>query len=306
MPGSDSSADKKSFLIGVGSQRAGSTLLFKILARSAQGLFMHPIKELHYFDTLFKIRPARALKDYSNHRLDHLQNKHGAIEGQERISSFSKSVQCEIRANRLLANAKVEQLDYIDLFRPCVMHYQWLGEVTPEYMLMNSDQLVYLRDQLGPKIYCVMVIRNPLKRFLSAFKLRHAYMKPAGEEPPSNECLLEDLKLNLVNNDGWLRCQMRFNQYAEAIDRFRNVFGENFLFFSLDEVVSNVQGVIGSVSMSTGLNFDIDLAKRVVSKKINETGVNLSLDDDTLGLCSDFFGPSIQAANSLVDHPLKL
>ncbi|MFL0789975.1 MAG: hypothetical protein AB8E87_07080, partial [Prochlorococcus sp.] len=94
--------------------------------------------------------------------------------------------------------------------------------------------------------------------------------------------------------------------YAEAIDRFRNVFGENFLFFSLDEVVSNVQGVMGSVSMSTGLNFDVDPAKRVVSKKINETGVNLSLDDDTLSLCSDFFGPSIQAANSLVDHPLKL
>ncbi len=306
MPALDSSAGDKSFLIGVGSQRAGSTLLFKILARSARGLFMHPIKELHYFDTLFKIRPARALKDYSHHRLDRLQKKHGALEDKERVASFSKSVQCEIRANRLLANSKVEQLDYIDLFRPCVMNYQWLGEVTPEYMLMNTDQLLYLRDQLGSKICCVMVIRNPLKRFLSAFKLRHAYMKPAGEEPPSNESLLEDLKLNLVNDNGWLRCQMRFNEYAETIDRFRNVFGDNFLFFSLDEVVSDVQRVIDSVSMSTGLIFDADIAKRVISKKINETGVDLTIDEETLGLCRDFFEASIRSANSLVDHSLKL
>ena len=303
---SGSGSQKKSFLIGVGSQRAGSTLLFKILARSAAGLFMHPIKELHYFDTLFNIRPARALKDYSHHRLDRLQKKHSLIDDQERISSCSKSVQCEIRANRMLANIEVEKLNYIDLFRPCVMHYKWLGEVTPEYMLMNKDQLVYLRDQLGPGICCVMVIRNPLKRFISAFKLRHAYMRPAGEVTQSNEVLLEDLKSNLINKDGWLSCQVRFNEYTEAIDRFRSVFRENFLFFSLDEIVSNVEDVVGRVSMSTGLDFDLNIAKQVVSKKINETGVDLSLDDETLDLCSEFFETSIQAANALVDHPLKI
>ena len=54
---------KNNFVIGIGSQRAGSTLLHKILD-SCTDIFMHPIKELHYYDTLFDVRKDEFLKKF--------------------------------------------------------------------------------------------------------------------------------------------------------------------------------------------------------------------------------------------------
>ena len=59
----------KRFVIGIGSQRAGSTLLHRILEQCTD-IFMHPVKELHYYDTLFEVRGARALRVFSKRQLD--------------------------------------------------------------------------------------------------------------------------------------------------------------------------------------------------------------------------------------------
>ena len=49
------------FVIGIGSQRAGSTLLHRIISECTQ-VFTHPIKELYYYDTLFNVRKDEFLK----------------------------------------------------------------------------------------------------------------------------------------------------------------------------------------------------------------------------------------------------
>ena len=56
------------FIIGIGSQRAASTLLHTLLSDSSDA-FMHPVKELHYFDTLFGVRPQEALTEFSTRQL---------------------------------------------------------------------------------------------------------------------------------------------------------------------------------------------------------------------------------------------
>ena len=56
------------FVIGIGSQRAGSTLLYTILEQCTP-IYMHPVKELHYFDTLFNVRNPSVLHKFSVHQL---------------------------------------------------------------------------------------------------------------------------------------------------------------------------------------------------------------------------------------------
>jgi hypothetical protein len=60
---------KPNFILGIGSQRAGSTLICRLLEKHSQ-IRMNPVKELHYFDTLLKIRKQNALTDFSLRQLD--------------------------------------------------------------------------------------------------------------------------------------------------------------------------------------------------------------------------------------------
>ena len=57
------------FVIGIGSQRAGSTLLYTILEQCTP-IYMNPVKELHYFDTLFGVRHPNVLQKFSTNQLN--------------------------------------------------------------------------------------------------------------------------------------------------------------------------------------------------------------------------------------------
>lgn len=267
----------RKFLIGVGSQRAGSTLLHRVLDQSAAQLFMHPIKELHYFDSLFSIRAPGALKQFSRKQLERLKQQHGPL-NQECLSTLSRRERCEIRASRMLASQTIRSIDYLDLFRPCVRHYEWLGESTPEYMLMSPSQLTTLKNTLKGRVCAILLARNPLRRFLSAFKLRHTYLRPPGEPLPGNQELLEDLKTILRNRDGWLACQIRYNAYADAIHTYTDILGRDFMFFSLDDLVLRTDSVLATIMKVTGLEISPVRAKQVLQSRINETGLDLHLD----------------------------
>lgn len=298
-------ATTKGFLIGIGSQRAGSTLLHNVLSRSANELFMHPVKELHYFDSLFNIRQPEALKTFSRSQLQRLEGIYGSLDPAI-ISALPKRNQCEIRTNRILATSQVNDVEYIDLYRPCVMHHSWLGEVTPEYMLMKPEDLSLAIDRLNTRACFVLILRNPLKRFLSAFKLRHAYMRPPGKAAPGNDELLTDLKNILRSPSGWLDCQVRFNNYQESIHTFESQAGDNFLYFSLDELVLRIDSVLRRLTSLTGIDFDDNAAHEAVSARINQTDIILEMDEEAQELCEMHFHSAVESAQELVKHPLML
>ncbi|WP_191964736.1 sulfotransferase [Synechococcus sp. RSCCF101] len=293
------------FLIGVGSQRAGSTLLYKILHRAAQGLFMHPVKELHYFDSLYRIRSPEALTTFSRAQLRRLNEQHGCLDV-ETTETLSKRDQCEIRTNQLLSAHEVEAIPYTDLYRPCVMHFPWLGEITPEYMLLDAEQLRRAQEIMGSRACFVLVARHPLKRFISAFRLRYSYLRPPGSPKPDNATLVRDLKGTLKQRDAWLQSQLRFSDYAAAIATFRQVCDSNFLVFSLDDLVRRTDTVMQQLSELTGLSIDHELATSMVQSKVNETGVEIELDDECRDLCDAVFSPLIEQSADLFDHPLAL
>lgn len=267
---------------------------------------MHPVKELHVFDSLHHIRPRQALQAFSRHQLERLRGQYGDLTD-ARISA-SKRLVCEIRTNEILCESDISDVKYLDLFRPMLMHYRWLGEVTPEYMLLSEVQLQQIFDMFNGRVIPILIVRNPAKRFLSAFKLRHFYMRPAGQPVPNNDELLSNLNLLLdqYEKDGWVKAQLLFNQYREAQQRLQAVFGDQVLVFSLDRLILNPYTIFRDFSERTGLDVDHQLAEQCLKKKVNETDIKLSLDLPTIKKLRLFFSDSLADAEELCGEELHL
>ena len=296
----------QNLLLGVGSQRAGSTLLYRLLHQSVKGLFMHPVKELHVFDSLHHLRPRKALQSFSKNQLQRLRNQHGDLATAQ--AKGSKRLICEIRTNTIFSERDISEVNYLDLFRPCLMHHHWIGEVTPEYMLLSEEQLQGVHDQFAGRVVPVLMVRNPAKRFLSAYKLRHFYMRPADQPMPENDALLSNLNLLLDQGeeDGWVRAQLRFNQYREAQQRLQAVFGDRALVLSLDTLTQQPEKAFQALEDRTGLVVDRPLAETCLQQKVNETDIKVSLDPDTTEKMKTFFAGALEDAEQLCGEHLKL
>lgn len=93
------------FVIGIGSQRAGSTLLHNLLDESTS-IFMHPLKELHYFDSLFHVRAPQALVAFSRRQLDRQLDE---IIAATQYGFIDKSYKCLLRTNRIGVHPRRER-----------------------------------------------------------------------------------------------------------------------------------------------------------------------------------------------------
>ena len=293
-------------MLGVGSQRAGSTLLYRLLDESMKGLFMHPVKELHFFDSIHHLRPRDALQTFSKHELARLSSQHGDLTTAE--STGNKRLICEIRTYKILSEREINEVSYLDLFRPCLMHYNWLGEVTPEYMLLNEEQLRGISNQFTGRVLPILMIRNPAKRFLSAFKLRHFYMRPDDKPVPDNETLQRNLNFLLERGeeDRWVNTQLQFNQYREAHQRLEAVFGDDVIVLSLDTLTQQPEHTFKILEQQIGLELDRKSAETCLKYKANETDIQLELDQATNENLQTFFSNALKDAEELCAGKLKL
>jgi len=297
----------KNFLLGIGSQRAGSTLLHRLLARTTKDVFMHPVKELHYFDSLFGIRAPQALKNFAAAQLTNFKQSH-RLQSEANEQSLPKVLQCYVRTNRILSTRNIDAIDYQDLFRPCLQNYEWFGEITPEYMLMNNEQIDKLKVVVGSKkIVVILMVRNPAKRYLSAFKLQQVYMRNSDETGDHNKlALLEKFKNSLRSDDGWNRCQDRYNLFTETVKLWQSHFSDNFLMLSIDQLTADTFTALKSITQQTGFQFDQEAVQAVMQNKVNDVGVSFSLDDDARELCEKRFGAAAQRLNELMGYELTL
>jgi hypothetical protein len=297
----------KNFLLGIGSQRAGSNLLHKLLAKTTRDVLMHPVKELHYFDSLYRIRAPQALKDFSAVQLANVVRARG-LKTEEDEKALPKLMQCYVRANRILSTRQIESVDYQDLFRPCLQDHDWFGEITPEYMLMNAEQIQKARDVIGAeRMIAVLMVRHPARRYLSAFKLGLIYMQdPAVIEGQDPSVLLERFKQSLRSDDGWNLCQDRYNRFAETAELWSSHFGDDFLMLSLDQLVGSTMTALGRIAERTGFQFDEQSVAAVMQAKVNDVGVDVVLDDEARDLCDHRFGASVQQLNGLMGAELVL
>jgi len=256
----------KKFVIGIGSQRAGSTLLHKILDECSE-IFMHPLKELHYYDTLYGVRQQSILKEFSKRQLDRELDKI--------ISSVShhfidKRYRCYLRANKILLNKEIADVDYFDLYRPFLAEANILGEITPEYMLLPDSAVARMRTDLGASTKIILIGRDPVDRFLSSFKLLKSY----GGGVHDSSALEREVSQAIEEMPAWIEQQKRFNSYDIALNLYKKYF-DSVLFMSYEKIISDIHGSHRLLEDFLETKIDLECMKNIMKKKVNslvETG----------------------------------
>ncbi|MDO9106913.1 MAG: sulfotransferase [Methylovulum sp.] len=263
------------FVMGIGSQRAGSTLLYTILEQCSS-VYMNPVKELHYFDTLFGVRNPAVLHKFSVNQLNKDIEK---IVKAKDLAFLDRRYKNSLRTNFLLSTKKVQHIEYADLFRPCVHSNKLLGEITPEYMILPQEGIQKMRETVGDDAKIILLARNPVKRFVSAFKLLMHGM------PDSDKSLFEEEMLKILKqpNSQWLKVQDAFNDYESALNNYRREF-KHVLMLSFDELHGSVDETAKELSDFLELKLSLPNYKKIVGTKINALDETRDLSEGTHSL----------------------
>lgn len=243
------------FVIGIGSQRAGSTLLSRILEECTT-IFTHPVKELHYYDTLFNVRHEDVLKEFSKRQLDRLES--------ENFQPKNKREECLLRANRMLSTRKVNNIDYIDLFRPCIMDNEYLCEITPEYMILPEEGVKKMAEDIGKDAKIILLARNPVDRFISAVKL----LKNYGNMNYDAKNFEADLVEVMETMPSWMQQQRQLNDYETALTKYQKYF-DNVILLPYQKLFKDPDWTIKRLNDFLELEIDGEKYRGMITKRVN-------------------------------------
>lgn len=234
---------------------------------------MHPCKELHYFDTLFSIRSRHDLKELASREL---KREIDAIARTERDYPLGDIHKCWLRTNSILATAEIEEVDYLDLFFPLATKKSVLGEVTPEYMLLDQSQAAAIKGKLGSDTSIILILRDPTERILSAAKLFHKYHSA---EHGSAEITLW-MRKQLEDETPWMKAQDKYNDYARAVDTYTSLFSR-FLAIDLRGMIANPHIAAEFISAIADIEIQVDSLAKLTAEPENALGT-IEITDDWL------------------------
>lgn len=287
--------DKK-FILGIGSQRAGSTFLAKLLSQHPEVAF-HPLKELHYFDTLFGVRDEKTLKDFSRNQLTREINK---LCDAKQMGFANPTWKWYLKSNFELYSTPIAKVNYLNLFT-AANHFKgvkFTGESTPEYMLLDSVQVQQIRSVIG-NAYVILICRNPIKRVISSFRLMLEYNRQNLSQAEADH-----LFLKLLNSDNvWMQRQLKYNAYREALERYQQEF-ERVLCLNYDDVVDAPNQILEQTAQFLNLNFATESMTQFFQRKINTLKVEYKPSQEVLEKLEHFLDLQVEQTNHLFGKPV--
>jgi hypothetical protein len=253
--------------IGVGAPRAGTTWLYEVL-RSHPNIWMPPIKELHYFDS---IDPNVSFKRFTHEQWFRIKKY-----GNYRFRHYLASVVNKVSFNRIFDSNAIKT-DYVwdkrffggggglawyaGLFAAAKKKQLIAGEFTPDYALVNSSTAKLMAD-CNPNAKILLMLRNPIGRTWSN-AVFYATRK---------------LKRNVsdITDDEWVKycfrkeCLER-SDYLRMYQNLSNVFKKEQIFIGFfDDVVNNPYELINDVYSFLQVE-PFSPPRYVVSKDVNSS-----------------------------------
>ena len=215
-------ADRKTFVLGVGAQKAGTTWLHGYLSNSrhcARGYR----KEYHVFD--YKDLPSAYWRKrtyaLAQDELEHL-----------RLSEPSDGA--PLHRASMIADHRF----YFDYFAGLLWskpHARFTADVTPEYALLSTERLAEIRDSFAARRVRTVVIflmRDPVDRIWSQIRMQEA--RRPGRHPERADKMIERLFTRPLIE--------KWSHYEQTIRNVDAVFGPDDVHYGFfEELFTNDQ-----------------------------------------------------------------
>lgn len=209
------------FLVGIGAQRAGTTWLFHYLGRHPD-VAMSPIKELHYFDQLFRPELCGEWAQKFN------------VQTANQIRLLASGQTASITDLQFLIDRVRMSSDpycYLEFFdRLATFGRPVVGEITPSYSLLPERGFAEMRSTIersGAKMRIVFIMRDPVERFWSQCRFKFALASSKGT--------IDEVYENALSDPNFLER----TRYDLTITRILNVVAmEDALFLFYENLMS--------------------------------------------------------------------
>jgi len=150
----------KTFLLGVGAQKAGTTWLHHYLSNRAD-VWLPQIKELHYLDVRFRPEFSTGFIGKALRRLqEHVAASQGELEFSERLRNLMDHVRLYYEEN-----------GYFEFFASRVGAQPLFGEITPAYSIVPKEAFAYVKS-IFPRSKAILLMRDPIERHHSQLRMR--------------------------------------------------------------------------------------------------------------------------------------
>jgi hypothetical protein len=158
-------ARKRTFLLGIGCQKAGTSWLYDYLS-GHDSVFLPTPKELHVFDAM--LRPDIFREFHAGAKAEHAdRNIWRKLVGRLRGRPPGEHASPGLRV-QMIEDPQI----YADFFRSQPSEYDVVGEITPSYAALSSEDFKYIRELLEPDFHLklVLLLRDPVDRAFSAVR----------------------------------------------------------------------------------------------------------------------------------------
>lgn len=249
---------KKTFILGVGAQKAGTTWLSAYLEKSE--FYQHGMcKEYHIWDVLFVPGARRKEKDWVE------RNKNNTDIADRRLKMLTKPSDYFAYFEELL-NSDGKTI---------------VADITPEYAGLKADELQYIKSEFekrGIHTKVVFLMRDPFQRCWSNIKMDTMYiLNTTGVDKKSEE---NQRLVREVGNVGMQR-HTRYNLTIEELEKtfsaddiYYGIFEEQFEKRDVQRLKKNVERLSHFLGVEPKPQF--------VSVKVNVTEKGSGVEQNTI------------------------
>ena len=252
--------------ICIGAPKSGTTWLYQNLNRHPS-IWLPPVKELHYFDTLYPL-PRYAIRKSHSRGIFGLCRRYSRRKILHVFYRVARkgSLKELIWAYRYFSGSSDENW-YMSLFEG---HDDLLtGDLTTDYCALSEEAVSNIKSLL-PELKVVYLMRNPIERAWS-----HAKMLLPGLLGKSYAHISDEEFINYLRHPA---PQLRGN-YPRTIKIWEGIFGQQQLFMGFfDEVVNSPRDLytrlLDYLGVGSGQKFiPVDLERRVNVGSVSENHV---------------------------------
>ena len=262
--------DDKTFVLGIGAQKGGTSWLYKYLS-GRDDIYMSPVKEMHYFDVKYRPDICGPIEAGLNRKLKRMVEK-----AKEQKKQRERKKMDALRARIDIGH---DNTVYKEFFRSRVPEdVNFFGEITPSYSLVPEKGFREIRA-LFPSIRVIFIMRDPVERFLSQVRMdQNSRQRKNGDARD----IVDFIKFHLEN-----RGSVERSSYQNVIANVDNAFESHEVIYLFYETLFRKE-TIQSLCNSIGLEY----LEADFGRVVNSTGPREPVPADIWGKARMLFDPT--------------